>query len=221
MQLELKTEMLPHEVDVQIWRLPRRKHSKEIVFMLRKFAIKIERIVDVELLAWPEPDMCEDDCNLDCNRDYRDMRGASWTDATRVLALEESLLERLKTADDLAAALDSISDELYEDDEGLWGLDIGVASAVIALSAAGCIPSTSCNGGCFGDHHHESYPLVSFYAKPAWVPNLLAAAEEAKIGLINEDSGSILVYASNISSMMLFAINLIARSKEFSKLNTE
>jgi hypothetical protein len=187
--------------------------------MFRKFAIEIERTVDAEALAWPESDMCEDDCNLDCNREYRDLRGASWEDASRVLALEESLLERLKSADDLATTLDSISDELYEDDEGLWGLDIGVASTVMSLSAAGCIPSTSCNGGCFGDHHHESYPLVSFYAKPAWVPYLLAAAEEAKVGLINEDSGSILVYADNISSMMLFASTLIARRREFGKLN--
>lgn len=187
--------------------------------MFRKFAIEIERTVDAEALAWPESDMCEDDCNLDCNREYRDLRGASWEEAARALALEESLLERLKSADDLATTLDSISDELYEDDEGLWGLDIGVASTVIALSAARCIPSTSCNGGCFGDHHHESHPLVSFYAKPAWVPYLLAAAEEAKVGLINEDSGSILVYADNISSMMLFASTLIARRREVGKLN--
>jgi hypothetical protein len=131
---------------------------------------------------------------------------------------EESLLERLKSTDDLAATLDIIKDELYEDDEGLWGLDIGVASSVIALSAARCIPCTSCNGGCFGDRHHEGYPLVSFYTMPAWIPYLLETAEEAGVGLINEESGSILVYANDISRMMSFASALIARNQEFGNL---
>jgi hypothetical protein len=189
--------------------------------MFRKFSIEIERKVDTEALAWPESYMCEGDSGLGGNRGYMDLRRASWGDAARILAFENSLMMRLGTADDLTATLDTINDELYEDDEGLWGLDIGVASAVVALSAARCIPCTSCNGGCFGDHHHENYPIVSFYAKPAWVPYLLAAAEEAEVGLINDDRGSILVYADNISSMMLFASALIARRKKFAQLRTK
>lgn len=130
----------------------------------------------------------------------------------------ESLLERLRSAEDLAATLDIISDELYEDPEDLWGLDIGVASTVIALSAAGRIPCTSCNGGCFGDGHHEGYPLVLFCTMPAGVPYLLEAAEEAKVGLVNEDSGAMLVNADDISRMMLFASALIERRQYFGKL---
>jgi hypothetical protein len=193
--------------------------GKVDIFMFRKFAVEIERSVNTGSLAWPESDMCEDDCALGENRDYRDLRGASWDDATRVFALEESLLERLASADDLAATLDIISDELYEDPEGLWGLDIGVASTVIALSAARCIPCASCNGGCFGDGHHEGHPLVLFYAMPAWMPYLLEAAEEAKVGLINEDYGSILVYADDISRMILFASALITHRQNFDELD--
>jgi hypothetical protein len=186
--------------------------------MFRKFDVELKRTINVEALGWPESYMCEDDYGLGGNRDYRDLRGASWEDAIRAFALEESLLERLRSADDFAATLDSISDELYEDDEGLWGLDMGVASSVIALSAARCIPCTSCNGGCFGDGHHEGHPLVSFYAMPAWVPYLLEAAEEAKVGLVNEDSGSMLVYADDISRIMLFSSALINRRQYFGTL---
>jgi hypothetical protein len=186
--------------------------------MFRKFNVELERTINTEALGWPEADMCEDDSGLGGNRGYCDLRGAPWEEAAGALALEESLLGRLRSADDLAATLDIIKDELYEDPEGLWGLDIGVASTVIALSAAGCIPCTSCNGGCFGDGHHEGYPLVSFYAMPAWVPYLLEAAEEAKVGLVNEDTGSMLVYADDISRMMLFASALIDRRQYFGKL---
>jgi bacteriorhodopsin len=53
---------------------------------------------------------------------------------------------------------------------------------------------------------------------PAWVPYLVEAAEEAEVGLINEESGAILVYANDISSMMLFASALIARHQNFGRL---
>jgi hypothetical protein len=50
----------------------------------------------------------------------------------------------------------------FELSDGLWGLDIGVASATIALSALGAIPG-SCNAGGFGGHHQAAYPYVSFF----------------------------------------------------------
>jgi hypothetical protein len=84
--------------------------------MFRKFDVELERAINVEVLGWPESYMCEDDYGLGGNRNYRDLRGASWEDATRAFALEESLLERLRSTDDLTATLDSISDELSEDD---------------------------------------------------------------------------------------------------------
>ena len=57
-----------------------------------------------------------------------------------------------------------IENELYDGDD-LRGLDIGVASAVAALSAARCIPFTSCNAGTFGGSHAETYPLVGSFAR--------------------------------------------------------
>jgi hypothetical protein len=53
---------------------------------------------------------------------------------------------------------------------------------------------------------------------PAGVPYLLEAAEEAKVGLVNEDSGAMLVNADDISRMMLFASALIERRQYFGKL---
>ena len=79
---------------------------------------------------------------------------------------------------------------MYDDgEEGLFGLDLGVASCVIALWAAGRIPFSSCNGGAFGDMHHERNPLVAFFAMRAWLPVLMTMAEEANVGLINSGDG--------------------------------
>jgi hypothetical protein len=59
-----------------------------------------------------------------------------------------------------------ITEELYENESWLFGLDIGVASTVIALSAARCVPFSSCNGGAYGGSHHEFHLVVAFYARP-------------------------------------------------------
>jgi hypothetical protein len=45
-------------------------------------------------------------------------------------------------------------------------LDPGVASAVVSLAVYGAIPTTSCNGGVFGDPHFHPLPLVAFHAAP-------------------------------------------------------
>ena len=71
-------------------------------------------------------------------------------------------MARLQHAEDLedeAARLDDERLDCFEPSEGLWGLDIGVASATIALSALGAIPVGSCNAGGFGGHHQGASPL--------------------------------------------------------------
>ncbi len=114
----------------------------------------------------------------------------------------------------------SIEEQLESADEvGLMmGLDIGVASTVAALSAAKCIPVTSCNGGAFGVPHHEVHPLVVFCARPQHLALLVQGAERACVGLVSNASGHLVVYADDIRRMSSFALALIEMRTAFRQL---
>jgi hypothetical protein len=124
--------------------------------MIRNFKVEIERSVDLDALGWPERGTAGED-GLRCNRAYIDLRGLSWVQSQAVLALDRRFLHILQSEGDFDSSFDQVRNELEElgdeGDEGLFGLDLGVASSVVALSAARCIPFSSCNGGAFGDHH--------------------------------------------------------------------
>lgn len=115
-------------------------------------------------LAWFEGEDAGDDSGLGCNRDYRDLRGKTWVDVRRVLECERRLIDELK-------ARGWASDENGDGPE-VEGLELGVAAAVTALSALGCIPFTSCNGGAFGGDHEANRLVVGFYARPEHCPVL-------------------------------------------------
>jgi hypothetical protein len=179
-----------------------------------KFDVKVVRTASPNGLRWPKPSEASDERNLGCNREYVDLRGCSWEDLDRVADLENQLIARLMKAHDVEDEYDLIADELYEtDDEGLFGLDIGVASAVVALAAFGCIPFSNCNGGAYGGRHHEEHPLVAFFARPAHFPILTDAAEEADAGLERDSSGALLLYTDDIQNMNKFAEALERRSQ--------
>lgn len=187
--------------------------------MLRRFdEVEVERDVNSSQVVWV-PDDVLDSGWYSGNHEWFDTRGTTWSQAQEALQSEERLLEQLGLLDD---SWDEDS-ELYEEVtlerfESLMGLDIGVASTVSALSAAGCLPFTSCNGGCLGGHHQENYPLVAFYARSQWIPELLEAATEAQVGLVNGDQNSLVVYTGDIHRMLAYGRTLIARRSEFEKL---
>jgi hypothetical protein len=183
------------------------------MFTYPKFDVEIVRAVDPSALGWPEPGDAQDEKSLGCNRAYIDLRRMSWAEARRIAELERQLIERIESASDPAAEYEAVEDEFFEDDLALYGLDLGVAGGVIALSAAGCVPFASCNAGAFGGLHHESYPLIVFYARAEAVDDLLAAAEEAEIGL----GGGVWlqVYTDDVRKMSRFAAALGARSGAF------
>jgi hypothetical protein len=87
-----------------------------------------------------------------------------------------------------------------------------VAGAVIALSAARCVPFTSCNGGAFDGGHLERHPLIAFYMRPQLVPIFVEAATSAGAGL--EARGSVMLYAEEITAIPRFAEQLYARRAE-------
>jgi hypothetical protein len=185
------------------------------------FELDIERSVDLKALGWPERGAARAE-GFGGNRNYGDLRGCSWEEAQRILEIEQAILARLESATDFADVLDRVNkelDELYDEgDSVLFGLDIGVASTVISLSAARCIPFSSCNGGSFGEHHHESFPLVTFFAKPEWIPAITDAAEEANAGLCN--SGEALAVYAQIKDMLALARGLMARRALFRNLRS-
>lgn len=182
------------------------------------FDISIERNVRAEWLRWPAAEQAADDSGLGGNRDYYDLRGMSWSEVTDVHMAERKLMERIEHAEDPDEEHELIEEELLQDPELMMGLDIGIASTVAALSAARCVPFASCNGGAFGQSHHESHPLVAFCARPQHLPLLMEAAGRAGVGLESDEAGQLIVYAADIRCMTIFAAALLDASHLFDAL---
>ena len=191
-----------------------------MAFMHRHFDVQIERHIDSECLSWPKPGQAMDEEGLGGNRCYEDLRRLSWGEARRVYAFEDKCIERILNSMHPKKEYVSIKAKLNDDSNtfGLFGLDIGVASAVLALSSARCIPFTSCNAGAFGGYHAEEYPVVAFYAKVPSIPLLLECAEEAGTGLVNSALGSLITYTDDIRKMRRFAKAIIERRGAFRNL---
>ena len=185
------------------------------MFTYSNFDVGVFRRLDGDSLRWPEQGEATDDSGLGGNRAYSDLRRLSWTDAKKAFALEGELIARIENAEDSDAECDAIDEELNESDDHLFGLDVGVASTVVCLSAARCIPFSSCNGGAFGGRHQEAYPLVAFFAKAQMVDLLLTAATNADIGLENHASGYAMAYSDDIRKLRNFAGHLISQRQLF------
>jgi hypothetical protein len=89
--------------------------------------------------------------------------------------------------------------------EELCGLDVGIASAVLAISALGAIPVSSCNGGCFASPHQARHPYVAFYLRKDRAVRVLDLAEAADIGLFVDQNGIAQVCSRAIGDLLRFA----------------
>lgn len=136
------------------------------------------------------------------NRSYFPLRGVTWDEFDAVAEFEAECMSDIASSSDLEATLNEIDEWIYNDPD--WsGLDLGVAGAVYALSAAGCLCGSSCNGGAFGGFHSESHPLVVFVATDKKLDLLRMTAEEVGAGL-TRSNGVLLLYADKIEKMMVF-----------------
>lgn len=187
---------------------------------LRHFAIEIRRHVPAGFLRWPEGSEADNESGLGCNRSYCDLRGLDWSDVAETIEEEGRLVARLVSASDMLEEYEIVDEERYEDDGAMMGLDIGVAGATAALSAAGCTPFASCNGGAFGDIHHEAYPLVAFCARTEHLPLLLPIAEAVGVGLERTGPGDLLLYARDIRQLMAFSKAMLEGREAFRELRT-
>lgn len=155
---------------------------------VRVYPAPTEREIDVEALATlteEEADAGEDD-GLQGNQQYRDLRGISWDQVADGLRAEAALFERFAASEDLdaeAERYDEEREEAFLPEEDLWGLDVGVVGATLALSAMGATPVSSCNAGGFGGFHTAQFPHVAFFLPREIAGEVMAVAEAAGAGL--------------------------------------
>jgi len=126
------------------------------------------------------------------NQQYRDLRGVTWEEVADAARREAALFIRFAAAADLEREAEQYDEERlggFDAADELWGLDVGVAAAALALSALGAIPVSSCNAGGFGGHHIADFPYVAFYIGRAVPAAVLSIAEAADVGLDVVDSG--------------------------------
>jgi hypothetical protein len=177
----------------------------------RSFPVKIHRHLNVADLADISPEELEqsdEDGALAGNRSYCDLRGCGWGVVRTALDIETKVIDRLKMADDIEAEMSAFEEErvtAFDDEPALWGLDVGVASATIAISAYGAIPVSSCNAGAFGGRHPASYPHVAFFLPKDLAPEIMRCAEAADVGLLCDESGLAQIYGQGEMDLVRFA----------------
>lgn len=180
------------------------------------YPVVIEQALDVaHLVKLSEADATEADETgyLAGNQMYQDLRGFGWLDVARTLEVERNFILRLQEAGDLDAEAATIDDEridAFEPSDGLWGLDIGVASATIALSALGAVPVGSCNAGGFGGSHQSLYPYVAFFLGPAVAEPIISIARKAGVGLRSDEVGLAQIFGADDFSLLRFAENALS-----------
>ncbi|MBL8537035.1 MAG: hypothetical protein JNM59_06490 [Hyphomonadaceae bacterium] len=168
------------------------------------------RALNPPSLAWPDEEDAASD-SLEANHYYiSDVRLARWDDVAAVIARENEVLPSLDVAEDAEAEWEKHSERIAAEADGVaddffTSLDPGIASAALALGAAGCIPFWSCNGGAFGGDHSSASPVVKFFAKPAHVDLLAAAADKSGAVLEQDECGRCAVTADNVGIMQEFA----------------
>jgi hypothetical protein len=178
-------------------------------FPLCRTDLEIRRELEaasLSILSDDAADLAEEEGHLDGNQHYQDLRTASWDDVRFALEREDSLIRAFSTASSPAEAEAAFDGDRDPDDEreALWGLDVGVASAVTALGALGAQTTLSCNGGAFGNPHFRDAACVRFYPAGASIEALLSLAERADVGLVQE-GGCALLYARSIMDLQTFA----------------
>jgi hypothetical protein len=188
-----------------------------LVWRQRTYAAPLRREVDPQRLATIDRatlEAADEAGSLAGNAMFQDLSGCSWDEAAMAVAGEAQLIARLVAAEDLQAEAERVDEERYdafEDVDALWNLDVGVIGAVIALSALGCAPIGSCNAGGFGGQHQAQHPYVAFFLPPTAVPELLALAEAAGVGLIVDAEGRAQLYSDRDLGLARFAELAVAR----------
>lgn len=163
------------------------------------------RRLDLAQLGWISGKRALTRSNFPANFEYVDLRGLSLADLDHALDEEGAAYAMLE-----AAAFDQMSvdevDRQRAESSLVPMLDFGVTSAVVAISALGCVPVTSCRGPTLGrsPHQHRA-PMMVFYARRVHAPALLAAVEQADCQIVN-NGAKVEIYADDVRKMRRFAL---------------
>jgi hypothetical protein len=184
-----------------------------------KYSLPIVRKIDLDQLATISEQELEngEEEGLGNNRAYRDLRDITWEQLSDALKQEKALFRRFAHTDDLDREAERYEEEREEADqpeEDLWGLDIGVIGATLALSALGAVPFNSCNAGGFGGRHSALFPYVAFYLPRTLAPEVLAMAEQADVGLDIVSGGIARLYGRSDFDLHRFAEVVMRRNEK-------
>lgn len=164
-------------------------------------------LADLAEISDEEADAGEDD-GLEGNHLYRDIRSVGWDLVAAAIQAEAALFDRFQASGDMDIEYEAWRGELEEaetPEEDFWGLDLGVISAVFALSAIGAITVRSCNAGGFGGRHAETFPLVTMFLPQKFAGQVFAAAEVADVGLDMLEGGLVRLYGRTDFDLHRFA----------------
>jgi hypothetical protein len=154
-------------------------------------------------------------------RNYQDLAGLSWEEAAECLDLERSLVARATEQTTTPGEFGELADEVlgnYSDEVddlgpgGIYLLDLGVIGLTAALSAAGCVPASSCSG------HGSEAPYIRFAADPQRAAILLEMTRIAGCGLTVDEGGLLQTWAGSIKQFIGFAGMLVLRQEKFATL---
>jgi hypothetical protein len=196
--------------------------------MVPHFDLEIEIVpVNPELLRVVWIDEASSD-GVGDNHLYEDFSGIDWTDVQDVIEAETALVQeasqRSVSTDEFDRNVGEIMEEKYPDEDDakgplsfFLGLDVGVMSAVAALSASGSISTTSCRGHIA---RGEAAPLVRFTTDELRLTQIMAAASSSGCGLVLDGDGMLQLYATSILSFITFARELLKARSFFDAIET-
>jgi hypothetical protein len=169
--------------------------------------VVVRRAIDPRRLGWIEARRAASRRGLPANRQYVDLRGFRLCDLDAVLEEERAGFRALEAAGFSQSAVDAL-DERQRSASILRIVDFGMGSAVVALSALGCVPVSSCRGNSLGARRHaHPAPMVTFYARRLHLAALSAAVAEADIYIVN-NGAALEAYAEDLRKMPRFALAL-------------
>lgn len=176
----------------------------------------IVRQLDIDRLAEISDEEADagEDIGLEGNQQYRDIRSIGWDFVAEALTREKALFDRFAETQDVEDEAERYAEEIDTaifPEEDLWGLDIGVIGAVMALSALGALTVSSCNAGGFGGVHVERFPVIAMFLPRAIADEVLAIAETADVGLDMIEGGLVRLYGRTDFDLHRFAEVALAR----------
>lgn len=167
------------------------------------------RTVDARRLGWLSGKRAETRRNFPANFQYIDLRGLSADDVDQAIAEEAAQYRELEESGYSWQVVDKLDRQRAA--SPTLPVDFGVAAAVSALSALGCVPVTSCRGPTLGGRpHSHPAPMVVFYARKAHLPALLESVTEADCQIVN-NVAKVEIYADDVRKLHRFAVALRSR----------